>query len=121
VTVDLPLDTNIPLHYIPDQAMRLGLYRRIADARTLDEINALADEFVDRFGPLPQAVENLLFQMKVKVLAVEAGLNSVSYENGQFVLRFPKGKTIPPRDILGRHVRVGKTSLVGPPDSLERA
>ncbi len=111
VAVDLPLDTNIPLDYIPDQAMRLGLYRRIAEVRTLGEIKALAEEFADRFGPLPQAVENLLFQMKVKVLAVEAGLNSVSYENGQFVLRFPKGKTIPPRERLDHRVRLGKTAF----------
>ncbi|HIE57581.1 MAG TPA: diguanylate cyclase, partial [Anaerolineales bacterium] len=67
VSVDLPLDTHLPPEYIPDQETRLGLYRRIADIITLDDLDALAEEFVDRFGPLPASVGNLLFQVRVKI------------------------------------------------------
>jgi len=111
VTVELPLHTHIPPDYVPDQAMRLGLYRRMAEAQGLRDIEALAVEFADRFGPLPPPVEHLLYQMRVKILAIEAGLTSVSVEGGQLVLRYPKGIAPPQRTDLGPQVRAGKTAL----------
>ena len=89
VNVDLPLPVNIPASYVPDRNARLRLYRRLADLRSLVEVETLAEEFKDRFGPLPDETANLLFQLKVKILAEKAGLVSVSGENGQIVLRYP--------------------------------
>ena len=89
VNVDLPLAIGLPADYIPDQNLRLRLYRRIADLRDETEIDALAAEFRDRFGPLPEMVESLLYQMRVKLRAERAGLASVSWEAGQVALRFP--------------------------------
>jgi transcription-repair coupling factor (superfamily II helicase) len=89
VNVDLPLAVGIPADYIPDQELRLRLYRRIADLRDLSEINALASEFNDRFGLLPEMLQNLLYQMRVKLLAEEIGLASISMENGQILLKYP--------------------------------
>ncbi len=89
VNVDLPLAIGIPADYIPDQNLRLRLYRRIADLRDESEIEALASEFRDRFGALPEMVESLLYQMRVKLRAEKAGLASVSWEAGQVALKFP--------------------------------
>jgi transcription-repair coupling factor (superfamily II helicase) len=110
VAVELPLDTSIPSEYVPNQEMRLGLYRRIADVSTLDEIDALAEEFGDRFGPMPESVSNLLYQMRVKLLAGEAGLTQISMEGNQMILRFPEG--VVPLEIaeLRSKVRVGKSA-----------
>jgi transcription-repair coupling factor (superfamily II helicase) len=99
--------------------MRLRLYRRIASLRSLAEVEALEGEFRDRFGPLPEAVQNLLYQLRVKLLAEAAFLASVSAdggsgENGQIVLRYPplpegiQARTIP---YLGPDVRGGKNAL----------
>jgi len=90
INVDLPLAINIPHDYVPDNDMRLRLYRRLADIRDLEEIDTLEDEFNDRFGPPPASVHNLFTQLKVKLLAEAAGLASVSAENRQIVLRYPK-------------------------------
>jgi transcription-repair coupling factor (superfamily II helicase) len=111
INVDLPMDIGIPSDYVPDKNMRLRLYRRIADLRSLAEVEALADEFRDRFGPLPEQVNNLLYQLKIKLLAEKAGLSSVSAENKQIALRFRGGET--PADLsgMGGDVRVGKTAL----------
>jgi transcription-repair coupling factor (superfamily II helicase) len=111
VAVDLPLDTNIPEGYVPDRVMRLGLYRRMADIATLDEIDALAEEFGDRFGPLPESVSNLLFQMRVKILAVDAGLTGMSIEGDQMILRFPEGSDQFEGLALPPQVRVGKSAF----------
>jgi len=108
VAVELPLDTNIPASYVPDQEMRLGLYRRIADVTSLDDIDALAEEFGDRFGPMPESVSNLLYQMRIKLMAGEVGLISISIEGNQMILRFPEGVIPVQRNDLSSQVRVGK-------------
>jgi transcription-repair coupling factor (superfamily II helicase) len=89
VNVDLPLAIGIPANYIADQDLRLRLYRRIADLRDETEIDALSSEFKDRFGELPEMVENLFYQMRVKLRAEKAGLSAISWESGQIVLRYP--------------------------------
>lgn len=53
----------------------MRLYRRIADLRDEIEIDALASEFNDRFGPLPDMLQNLFYQMRVKLRAEKAGLS----------------------------------------------
>jgi transcription-repair coupling factor (superfamily II helicase) len=111
VSVDLPLNTNIPIDYVPDRTMRLGLYRRLADVQNLDEVENLENEFVDRFGPIPTPVENLFYQMRIKILANQAGFNHISLENKQFILRYPQGETapkIPPTDL---RARTGRTAI----------
>jgi transcription-repair coupling factor (superfamily II helicase) len=109
--VDLPLPASLPADYVPDKEARLGLYRRLANLQTQSELDALGEEFQDRFGPPPEAVRNLLFQLKIKLLADQAGLASISAENGQFSLRFPSEE--PPYQLpdLSLAVRVGKTAL----------
>ncbi|HET9907671.1 MAG TPA: DEAD/DEAH box helicase, partial [Anaerolineales bacterium] len=89
VNVDLPLAVGIPAAYIADQDLRLRLYRRIADLRDETEIDALVSEFQDRFGELPEMVENLFYQMRVKLRAEKAGLSAINWESGQIVLRYP--------------------------------
>jgi transcription-repair coupling factor (superfamily II helicase) len=113
VNVDLPLAVGIPMDYIPDQDLRLRLYRRIADMRDETEIDALVSEFKDRFGELPEMVENLFYQVRVKLRAEKAGLAGVNWESGQIVLRYPTsvedkdGKRLTD---LGPGIRGGKSA-----------
>ncbi|MEN4011109.1 MAG: transcription-repair coupling factor [Bellilinea sp.] len=113
VTVDLPLASGIPSNYVTDQQTRLNLYRRIADVHDQGELDALAVEFEDRFGALPEQVHHLFYQMRVKLMAEEAGLIAVAVENDQIVLRFPllpetvQARNLPP---VGGAVRAGKNA-----------
>jgi len=118
VSIDLPLQISIPADYIPDITIRLGLYRRVADLQTMEELRELTDEFIDRFGPIPKNVNNLLYQLEIKILSRKAGLSSVSTENKQIVLRYPSGK--PPANLpdISKYVRIGKTALWIPINSL---
>jgi len=111
VNVELPLPTAIPSDYVADKKVRLGLYRRMANLRTRAELEAMREELADRFGPVPEAAQNLFLQLKIKQLAERAGLSSISMENGQIVLRFPSGtvpEKLPP---LTPPARVGKTAV----------
>jgi transcription-repair coupling factor (superfamily II helicase) len=118
ISVDLPLNVNLPPDYIADKNMRLRLYRRIADSHSIAEVDALFEEFTDRFGVPPEAVRNLLYQVKVKIYAEQSNLSSVSVESDQIVLRFRDGASPDDLPPLGAHVRVGKTGLWMPYASL---
>jgi transcription-repair coupling factor (superfamily II helicase) len=123
VNVDLPFQSGIPLEYVPDQVMRLQLYRRLADLHDEAEAQAAAEEFADRFGPLPLPMVNLVYQMRVKLLAEEAGLASVSVEGEQIVLRFPAlPESVPARQLpsIGPLARTGKNAYWMPLGSDEQ-
>jgi len=67
----------IPEAYVGDLGVRLGLYRRIAGLLDRREIDAFAAELVDRFGPLPPEVGNLLEIIAIKRLCRDAGVEKV--------------------------------------------
>ncbi len=89
VTIDIPLPTYIPTDYIPDIALRIQIYRRMGDLTDEAAIAALGEELTDRFGPLPAPLENLLYQLRVKLLALRAGVDAVMGEGGQMSIRLP--------------------------------
>jgi transcription-repair coupling factor (superfamily II helicase) len=70
ITVDAPI--MIPEDYVPDLAVRMALYRRLNDADGTAEIESLAAEMIDRFGPLPQPTQNLLKLIEIKHQAIAA-------------------------------------------------
>ena len=109
--VELPLPAGIPAEYVPDKKTRLGLYRRMADMRKQAELDALVEEFKDRFGTPPEAVTSLFLQLKIKLMAEQAGLASITVENSQFVLRYPEGDIPESLPDFEPQVRVGKTAL----------
>jgi transcription-repair coupling factor (superfamily II helicase) len=67
----------IPETYVADLGVRLGLYRRLAGLENRREIDAFAAELIDRFGPLPSEVENLLKIIEIKRLCHMAGIERV--------------------------------------------
>ncbi len=113
VSVDLPLAVGIPTEYVSDQNLRLQLYRRMANLRDEAELDTLIEEFTDRFGSLAEPVNNLLFQIRVKLRGEKAGLVSVSVEGDQIVLRYPPlPEGVPSRNLplVSAEVRAGKNA-----------
>ena len=87
VEVALPLDASLPPDYVPDELLRLRLYRRLAELSSPDELPEVRAELTDRFGPLPPAVQNLLYQLQIKLLALEAGVEAIVAEHRELVIR----------------------------------
>jgi transcription-repair coupling factor (superfamily II helicase) len=77
VTLDLPLQAHLPEDYVPNDALRLQLYRRMGNLASENEIGDLEKELGDRFGELPKAARNLTFQLRLKVLAAKARVKSI--------------------------------------------
>jgi transcription-repair coupling factor (superfamily II helicase) len=92
--VGLPLAAFIPEEYIPDLSTRLNFYQRLAVVKRAKDIEVIARELSDRFGPAPEEVENLLYIVEIKQLATEAMLESISTENKQVVLHFNSGRDL---------------------------
>jgi len=90
-TVDLPVDAHLPDTYVPDEAAKLELYRRLARARTPGDLAAFREEAADRFGPMPPAVVRLVEVAELRLAAEAAGITSLAREEGQLVVRFGSG------------------------------
>ena len=103
-TIDLPLPAYIPEEYVSDLNTRLSLYQSLVKLEKVEQVEDLAQEFSDRFGSLPLEVKNLLYAVKIKALAAKAGIESISTEDGQIILRrfqglqFDRQKLEPVRD-----------------------
>ncbi|MBV9120592.1 MAG: transcription-repair coupling factor [Chloroflexi bacterium] len=77
VTVDLGLDALIPDEYVGDLQLKMNLYQRLALVTELAQSEALSKEVRDRFGPPPEAVENLFFLLDLKLKALKTGVESI--------------------------------------------
>ncbi len=86
--IGLGLPVLIPEEYVRDLPVRLGLYRRIGALATDGESEAMAAELVDRFGKLPEEVENLLSVVALKRLCREAGVEKLDSGPKGMVLGF---------------------------------
>lgn len=86
VTIDLAVPAYLPEEYAPRMPERVRFYRRIASAADLGEIEAIEIEIAEALGPLPEPARNLLDVARVKALATEAGIESVSLEREKVVM-----------------------------------
>jgi len=112
-TIDLPLSAYLPEDYVADLTTRLNLYQRLAKVSSVDELRQIREELRDRFGNLPSVVENLLYVVNLKTLAAQAGMQSISKEDRQIVIRFREGVKIDRRRLepAWPGLKVGMTQL----------
>ncbi|MEW6323411.1 MAG: transcription-repair coupling factor [Acidobacteriota bacterium] len=95
-TVNLKVDFRIDEAYVPDMNQRLMIYRRIAAARSEDELGRVMDELRDRYGPPPVAVLNLADYGRIRVLADRLGVESIDREGSVVALRFREKARVDP-------------------------
>ena len=112
--IEIPLAANIPEGYISHTPTRLALYQRLAKARDREEIPAFREEMRDRFGPLPQNVENLLTTVELRILAMAAGVESVLQSTGGITLGLRQdigSAKMPLQRALGSSATVGNRQI----------
>ncbi|UMM64743.1 transcription-repair coupling factor [Aristophania vespae] len=98
--ISLGLPVLLPETYVTDLSVRLGLYRRIANLKDESELDAMRVELVDRFGPLPTEVENLLEIVILKKLCLEAGVERLEAGPKGMVLQFRNNRFANPEGLL---------------------
>ncbi|MEV4231792.1 transcription-repair coupling factor [Streptomyces bobili] len=77
VKIELPVDAHVPHDYAPGERLRLQAYRAIASANSEEDVKAVRAELVDRYGKLPEPVENLLLVAGLRMLARSCGVGEI--------------------------------------------
>ena len=75
--IELPVDANLPVEYVETERLRLEMYKRLAEVRSDEEVDAIAAELVDRYGPMPEPVLALLGVARFRLLCRRAGVHEV--------------------------------------------
>jgi transcription-repair coupling factor (superfamily II helicase) len=80
VKIELPVDAHVPHDYAPGERLRLQAYRAIASASSEEDVAAVREELADRYGPLPEPVENLLLVAGLRMLARSCGVTDITLQ-----------------------------------------
>jgi transcription-repair coupling factor (superfamily II helicase) len=86
--VELPVTAHIPVEYLASERLRLDIYRRMADAQNSQDLIAIREELLDRFGELPEEAENLMAVAELRTMAKSFGLTEVVLQ-GKFLRLAP--------------------------------
>lgn len=78
VRIELPVDAHLPYDYIPSERLRLEMYKRLAEVRTDEDVDLLAEEMVDRYGEPPVEVVSLQLVARFRARARQAGIGEVT-------------------------------------------
>lgn len=100
ITIDLQVKAYIPQEYIYDSGTKIDFYQRIYAAKDSAEIKMLAEELQDRFGILPQPLNNLLRIASIKVLAAEAKVLAILQEKNIIKLKMEEGHGLTGRNLM---------------------
>ena len=87
MNLDLPLDHFIPRSYIRDEKLRLAAYRQLAATEDEQELESLLRSLVDRYGPGPAQLDNLVYSLRVKLRGQRMGLRGVVADGHDIVIR----------------------------------
>jgi transcription-repair coupling factor (superfamily II helicase) len=109
--IDAPLDTGtdikmhlpalIPDDYLPNISARLVLYKRIAQAATLDVLNDIQIEMIDRFGLLPNATKQLFIQAEIRLRAQALGISEIDVGASGGTVSFEATTPVPVEALIG--------------------
>ena len=89
VSVSLPVKAFLPVSYVSDERLRLRCYQELAACATESELDRSARGLADRFGPLPDAAEALVYSLRVRLLAAAAGVTAVESGGGGVRVQLP--------------------------------
>jgi len=86
VRLEVGVDAYVPADYIPYEQAKVDVHRRIAAAREVAEIGLLREELLDRFGEVPEPLENLLLLQIARIKLGQAGATAVSFKGGRLAV-----------------------------------
>tara|TARA_B100000029_G_scaffold457660_2_gene486557 strand:- start:233 stop:3757 length:3525 start_codon:yes stop_codon:yes gene_type:complete len=114
VVVDLPLDAYLPDEYMGSYGAKVREYQRLASLRTISSVEEAIADIRDRFGELPEPVANMATILRVKVRAIELGIQSITTYDRELLIKLPPGRRVNSALIakaVGRQMRQGQHGL----------
>jgi len=98
--IDLNVDAYVSDDYVPDAQRKVEIYKKVVGIRRAEDVADLQEELEDRFGPLPPPVRNLLAVARIKVLAKELTVASISGDKDEVAIRLQTGVILPRETVL---------------------
>jgi len=92
--VELPVSCYIPDKYVPDQKLKIEVYRRLSQCNTLPALTELEGELRDRFGPIPTPARRMLQLRELNLRALAWNVENIRLETGYAVLRYRNTKLV---------------------------
>jgi transcription-repair coupling factor (superfamily II helicase) len=90
--IETPYDARLPDMYVNEVSLRMEFYQRFGEAKTSDEVDELAKELVDRFGPLPEPALWLVSTTRVKITGAQKGFTLIKLESHSLILEKKTGQ-----------------------------
>jgi len=116
ITVGAPV--MIPDEYVPDLNLRLGLYRRLGDITEIGEIDSFGAELIDRFGPMPLEVQQLLKIVYIKALCRKANIEKLDAGPKGVVVQFRNQEFPNPAALVAFIGKQGNLAKIRPDQSV---
>ena len=82
ISIDVPQAASIPSDYMPKEELRLEAYRRVASCQSPDQVDDVAAEWVDRYGPIPDVAQTLLAVARLRCECLRSGVRDVAVAKG---------------------------------------
>jgi len=98
--IDLHITALIPENYLNDVQLRLQFYKRIATAKSVEALDKIQVELIDRFGLLPQALKNLFATSEIKLKAERLGIVRIEASDKGGKLEFSERPNVKPETII---------------------
>ena len=86
VRLDVNVDAYVPADYVPYEQAKIDVHRRLAGALELADVERLREELQDRFGPVPEPVENMLALQRARIKFGQAGARTVSFHGDRLAV-----------------------------------
>ena len=86
VRLDVGVDAYVPGGYVPYEAAKIDVHRRIAGAREIADLILLREELDDRFGPVPEPLDNLIKLQDARIKLGRAGAQAVTFRGGRLAV-----------------------------------
>ena len=98
--ISIGTDVLIPESYVRDLSIRLSLYRKIASVYKLETLQDIKVELIDRFGPLPEKVKNLLQVVELKQISKNLNIERIDAGNKGFSIQFRNNHFADPEKLI---------------------
>jgi transcription-repair coupling factor (superfamily II helicase) len=104
VAIDLPLSAYLSADYVPPGRQKIEMYRKVSSVQTHEHIEALREEFRDRFGPVPEPVEMLLQVRELQILAAAWQIDDIHLEDEYAVFGYRNPRKIQKLSRVSPHI-----------------
>jgi len=115
--INLHVPALLPAEYCGDVNERLTLYKRLANCTTLDALEGMQEELVDRFGKLPEAARALIETHRLRILSAPLGVARIDAAAEAVVMSFVPNPPLPPEKII-RFIQSRRDVKLSGPDRL---